>query len=161
VWAPDSRQFAFHHSTAQGVELWVADAERRSTRILIGPRLSMARGRELNPTYTWMANSSQILVQLVPEGRSKSAPAAPQVPAGALMEEEAGSSKRAAVYGGNLQSDHDEALYEYYMPAQAALVDGLDGKQRPIGTPHIYVSLNPSPNGRYVLAVSIERPYSH
>lgn len=62
-----------------------------------------------------------------------------------------------------LNSVHDEDLFEYYCKSQLVLVNARTGKVNPHfggSTPRLYTSVDPSPDGKYILAEMIERPFS-
>ncbi|HKB15836.1 MAG TPA: prolyl oligopeptidase family serine peptidase, partial [Planctomycetota bacterium] len=75
-------------------------------------------------------------------------------------EETAGKVSKVRTYQDLLESAHDEALFDYYATAQLALVDLAGGKPRPVGSPAIFSSVEPSPGGEHVLVVRLHRPYS-
>lgn len=53
----------------------------------------------------------------------------------------------------------EEELFDYYATSQLVLVT-LDGTVKMIALPAIYISLDPSPDGKYLMLTSVHRPYS-
>lgn len=78
---------------------------------------------------------------------------------------EAGRVAQSRTYTDLLKDPHDEALFEYYCSSQLVLVNARTGKvvDPAYGgaAPRLYTSLDPSPDGRWVLAELLERPFSY
>ena len=77
-----------------------------------------------------------------------------------IVQESYGRSAPARTYEYLLQSPADEALFDYYFTDQISIV-GLDGKIAPVGQPGIHPRVTPSPDGKYLLVETIQRPYSY
>jgi dipeptidyl aminopeptidase/acylaminoacyl peptidase len=60
-----------------------------------------------------------------------------------------------------LRTPYDEALFEYYARAQLALVEIAEGRLTRIGSPDLFRTVEPSPNGQYLLVARVHRPYSY
>jgi dipeptidyl aminopeptidase/acylaminoacyl peptidase len=60
-----------------------------------------------------------------------------------------------------LASAHDEALFDHYFTSQIVRVNLADGALAKVGTPGIYSSVAPSPDGQYILVSKLKRPYSY
>lgn len=155
-WSPDSARLAFTVKTDAGLELWVADRASGEARRLVGPRLNAAFGAP----FRWTPDSASLIVMLVPEGRS-AAPAAPAAPSGPVVQETAGRTAPARTYQDLLQSPHDEALFEHYFTAQLARVDVGSGAAANFGAPALYMDVEPSPDGRFLLVTQVKRPFSY
>jgi dipeptidyl aminopeptidase/acylaminoacyl peptidase len=159
AWSPDQRYLAFNQVNArEGTnELWVVDIGARSARRLISLPLNTVAGRG----YRWMPDSSQLLVQLQPEGQG-AAPAGNSIPTGPdTQQTQAGSGVKAIrTYEDMLRNEDDAKLFEYYLRSQSALVS-LDGKITKLGEPALTLGLAPSPDGRYLLRERVERPFSY
>ncbi|MEJ0056866.1 MAG: prolyl oligopeptidase family serine peptidase [Bacteroidota bacterium] len=59
-----------------------------------------------------------------------------------------------------LKNPYDEALFDYHCTSQLYSLT-LDGTEKAIGSPGVYSSQNPSPDGSLILASIIHRPYSY
>src|SRR5690606_25860574 len=59
-----------------------------------------------------------------------------------------------------LRNEADAQTLEHYLLSQLARVD-LQGKVTRLGAPSLFLSTVPSPDGRYVLAQSAQRPFSY
>ncbi|HJS80214.1 MAG TPA: hypothetical protein VJ748_06285, partial [Vitreimonas sp.] len=155
LWSPDSTRMALALRTPNGLELWVAERSGEARR-LSGSRLNAAFGAP----YRWMPDSSALIVSFVPEGRG-AAPAAPNAPAGPVVQESEGRAAPARTYQDLLQAPHDEALFEHYFTAQLARVDAATGAASPMGGPGLYLGADPSPDGRYLLVTRVKQPFSY
>lgn len=156
AWSPDGSRLAFTHTADDRVELWVAEVASGEARRLTDQPLNLvARGAEPR----WLPDGSGLLVALVPADRGAEPPA-PRVPAGPVIQENLGSRAPARTYQDLLQNRHDEALFAHYMTATLARV-GLDGGVTRLGEPAMIWSFDPSPDGRFVLVESIQRPFSY
>ncbi len=154
-WSPDAAHVAFTQTGEDRIELWVLDVASASARRLSDAPLELTA--RLAPT--WLPDSSGLLVTLVPAARGP-APPAPQVPAGPVIQENAGKVAPARTYQDLLQTPHDEDLFEHYFTAQIARV-ALDGTVTPLGAPGLFVGFDPSPSGDYVLVETLHRPFSY
>ncbi len=157
-WSPDQRWLAFNRvDAASGAnELWLVDLQdRRARRLLAGLNTVAGRG------YQWLPDSRGLLVQLQPEGQGD-APPAQTVPTGPAVQEtdNAGPVRQARTYQDLLRNEADARALEFYLRSQLATVD-LAGKTRKAGLPALYREASVSPDGRHVLAVKIERPFSY
>lgn len=158
-WSPDQRYLAFNQVNArEGTnELWIVDIGARAARRLISLPLNTVAGRG----YRWMPDSTQLLVQLQPEGQG-AAPVASSIPTGPNTQQtQAGAGVKAIrTYEDMLRNEDDAKLFEYYLRAQSALVS-LDGKVTRLGEPALTLGIAPSPDGHYLLRERVERPFSY
>ncbi|MEM9554433.1 MAG: prolyl oligopeptidase family serine peptidase [Acidobacteriota bacterium] len=153
-WSPDGERISFTHTRADGIELWVADvATARARRLTAGP-LAMAHDEEPR----WL-DADTIVCHLVPEDLG-APPRRPSVPRGPVTQESGGEAAPARTYQDLLSNTYDEALFAHYLTSQIALVH-LDGRVERLGEPALYAQVEPSPDGRYLLVVSVRRPFSY
>jgi dipeptidyl aminopeptidase/acylaminoacyl peptidase len=154
-WSPDGRHAAFLVFHDDRIEL----ARLSLPAATLQPVGKLAVSAACGDALDWMADNKSLLVKLIPAGRP-AAPAAPLVPAGPETQQTLGKASPAPTYQDLLQSDLDERLYDYYCTAQPAIVDAATGKASNAGPPAIYSNLSSSPNGRFLLATRIKRPFS-
>ena len=155
LWSPDGTRFAFTHTAAGGIELWVGEVAAGAARRLPLPGLALAA--PVRPR--WLPDSGGLVVPLVPDGRGAEPPA-PRVPSGPVIRESRGRTAPARTWQDLLASPHDEALFAHYLTAQLAVV-GLDGSVRRLGEPALLWDFAPSPDGRFLLVETLHRPFSH
>ncbi|WP_191229145.1 S9 family peptidase [Aurantiacibacter xanthus] len=161
MWSPDSKSFAFLHTAAQGIELWLANTADGTVRRLTGPSINVASSiaSSSDAPCAWMSDSRRILCQFVPSGRGP----APKrgVPTGPAVQQTDGEKAPVWTFTNLLTDEFDERLFDYYMTAQPMLVDVASGELTPFGEPGIYESLTASADGQYFLATRITGPYSY
>lgn len=155
AWSPDGASIAFTHEARDGIELWLLDARTARARRWAEARLNLAAGN----APRWLPDGRAVVAALVPGGRGPE-PAAPELPAGPIVQESLGRTAPARTFQDLLQNAHDEALFEHSLAAQLARVD-LDGRMSPLGEPALLWSFDPSPDGRYLLVETLQRPYSY
>jgi dipeptidyl aminopeptidase/acylaminoacyl peptidase len=155
-WSDDGKHFAFLNTTANRVELWVGDAATGKIHNVKGVQINSVLGNPL----TWMPDNRTLLVQLVPSTRA-AAPATPLVPPEPNTQESSGRPGPVRTYEDLLKSPHDENLFEYYATSQLALVDSSSGKTTPVGQAAIFQSVDPAPDGHYMLVTRAHRPFSY
>lgn len=163
LWAPDGRRFAIL-TLGEGLpQLAVVDAERASVLRIQGVWLNSARIAEGYASHipcVWSPDSRRLLCQSVPLTRGS----APRVDGSPTIRETGGAEDRLKFrpkYSSFLHSAIDEARYDYYMISQPVQVDATTGAYVPLGRPGIYKTFVASPDGRYILAVRIVKPYSY
>ncbi|NDB75799.1 MAG: S9 family peptidase, partial [Verrucomicrobia bacterium] len=144
-WAPDGRQFAFLRFGSREVELWVGDGKRGSVR-----RLRGAINATIGEAFQWMPDSQSIICQTTLPNRPK-APTETHLPSGPLIQESNGKVAPARTFQDLLESPHDEALFDYYTTSQLVIVSTKSGESKPVGTPGIFHTIDPSPNGQLLL----------
>ena len=161
IWAPDSSQFAFLHTTRKGIELWVADVSTGQARALTGATINVAG----SISYTsgapcvWTRDSSSVICQTIPADRGP----VPEkgVPAGPSVQQADGEETPVWTFTNLLTNEYDERLFDYYMTSQPMKVDVASGAATPFAEPGIYESLTPSEDGQYYLASKVTGPYSY
>jgi dipeptidyl aminopeptidase/acylaminoacyl peptidase len=152
--SPDGRQYAFT-LIRNGIELWVADVSSGRARAIATAPLNGAAGSPC----AWLTDSATLLCRVVPPGRGP-APTPPAVPVGPNIQESQGQAAPVPTIQDLLETDHDEALFEYYYTSQLALVETSSGSQSLIGQPGLYQMAEMSPSGELVLAARLKRPFS-
>lgn len=153
-WSPDGKYIALGNLTPSGVELWFVDtATARATKVK-NAQLNLAFG-----DFGWI-DAKTISAELVSSKRGP-APAYQDVtPTEPNIQETSGRAGAIATVQDLLRSPNDEKLFDYYASSQLATID-VSGKIRQIGSPAIFETASFSPDGKYILASTIQRPYSY
>ncbi|WP_199154296.1 S9 family peptidase [Chromobacterium sp. ASV23] len=152
-WAPDGKHVALSLWGDKGVELWLLDVATARAHRLGDFHLNASTGSGL----AWMGD--KLLVKILP-ARQGPAPAASGSPSGPnIQESQGGKLSQTRTYPDLLKTPYDADLLDYQLSGQLALAD-LNGKIHPIGSPDRFLSVQPSPNGQYLLATKLQRPYS-
>jgi dipeptidyl aminopeptidase/acylaminoacyl peptidase len=154
-WSADGKLAAAAVYHADRIELLVLNAATGAARILPGIRLNAA----YRDPIEWMPDSRRVVLQTIPANRG-AAPAEPVAPAGPDIQESFGKAGPAPTYQDLLRNEHDEKLFDYYCASQTAVVDVSTGRATPAGKPAIFSGMRVSPDGKYLLAQRLRRPYS-
>lgn len=155
-WSPDGAALAFLADAPTGLELWVVDARTATARKLTGPRVNAAFGGG----YSWIPDSSGLLVRLVPADRG-APPAGDTTPKAPLVQESAARVAPTRTYQDLLGDPTDEARFDYYFTSQLAVQPLAGGEARPVGAPGLVLGASISPDSRYILQTRLKRPYSY
>ncbi|PPV05437.1 hypothetical protein XBLMG947_3372 [Xanthomonas bromi] len=158
VWSPDGRRFAFNNTAADRVELWVGDAATGQVRKIDDVQLNPVLGGEIQ----WLGGSDTLLLKTVPNDLGP-APRRAAVPPGPEVKETIQGKGESSTYEARdtLSSPEDEALFTYYATAQLLTVDAATGRQRKLGSPAVYDTVDGAPDGRHVLVERLKTPYSY
>ncbi len=157
-WAPDGQRLlatvaGFDNGAGHG--LWVIDAtDGVATRV---PGLFV--NGVLSPGCGWMPDSRSMLCHLVPTDRGPE-PSRTAPPSGPSVQSSEGPAAPGRTYQDLLSNPTDEALFDYHMTTQVAVVS-LDGRITPVGAPAIADVATASPDGEWVLLSERVRPYSY
>ncbi|MCR4339451.1 MAG: prolyl oligopeptidase family serine peptidase [Gemmatimonadaceae bacterium] len=154
TWARDGGRIAFTMAGDSGLTLWLANVGSATARQLSAAKLNAAMGAPC----TWI-DSSRLVCRFVPANRG-AAPAEFSVPKGPVIQQSMGRAAANRTYQDLLQNAADEARFEYLATSQIAIVSA-DGSMNPIGGPGIYTTVDPSPDGRYLVLNAVQRPYSY
>ncbi|MBC7928419.1 MAG: S9 family peptidase [Bryobacteraceae bacterium] len=154
-WGPEGKLFAVTNNTQNGVELLVGDVAGGKIRRIGKPALNGVLGLP----FTWI-NDHQVLARTVLVDRG-SAPAAPPVPPGPVVQEAKGQSGPIRTNPDMLDNAWEENLFDYYATSQLAVVDLPSGQITLVGSPGVFTAAGVSPDGKSVLVTRLKRPYSY
>jgi len=161
-WSRDGKDLAFIATTPAGAALWAADVGSGAARRLTPPILNFttANGNVVEDAgCNWLDDKASLVCRLWPASHT-TAPKVSDVPSGVIVQESYGRSAPARTYEYLLQNPTDEAFFDYYFTDQIALV-GVDGRITAVGQPGIHTRVSPSPDGKYLLVETVQRPYSY
>jgi dipeptidyl aminopeptidase/acylaminoacyl peptidase len=113
----------------------------------------------MGTSYTWAPGSDAIFAWFIPDGRMP-LPKNKELPEGPSVQETSGKKAPARTYQDLLRNPADEMLFEYYATSEIKKI-GLDGTSTKYLPASIYKSLSFSPDGTYLLAQTIKKPYSY
>lgn len=155
AWTADGQRFALTVEHTDHVGLWVGDVDGELSEIEGLSLVEMFGG-----AVSWMPDQERLLVRSVPERGPEPAP--PAIPAGPMVLEGSGDTARSTYESRNLLATaHDDALFDYYATSQLLVVDPRKDKRAPLGPPAVYVTAEPSPDGKYLLIERLVGPWSH
>ncbi len=152
--SPDEKMLAFSLTTANEVQLWIADLEKKQAK-----RLSNA---VLNDTYgtlfQWSPNSTTILASCL--ANQKPLTEFSPVLSGPNFQETSGKPAPNRTYQDLLKNSNDEVLFDHYLTSQLKMIY-LDGQAVDFSRPSIYKNFDFSPDGNLVMLSVIHKPYSY
>jgi dipeptidyl aminopeptidase/acylaminoacyl peptidase len=152
--SPNGKRFAFTHQRDNGIELWIGESATGQAKSVTTAQLNATLGSPCE----WVGDGGSLLCEFVSPSRG-AAPAL-GVPTGPNIQEHRGGTAPVRTYQDLLASAHDEALFDYYATSQLAFVDAVSGQRTPVGTPAVFVTAAPSPDGQFILVRRTRRPYS-
>ncbi|KAH7447457.1 hypothetical protein KP509_01G107700 [Ceratopteris richardii] len=163
-WSKDGRHLAFsiREELQDGngksmLGLWVADVTTGFAKRLFGPpELSL---NTIFDSYSWL-DESTLIACTIPTSRGEE-PKKPRTPISPKIQaNEDGKVVQARTYQDLLKDKHDSDLFDFYTTSQLVIVS-LDGYKTFVQSPAVYTSVEPSPDGNYLLVSSIQKPYSY
>jgi dipeptidyl aminopeptidase/acylaminoacyl peptidase len=157
-WSPDGRHIAVvnvEDGKDTGLALWIVDVAKVSAVRVPGVRLNAV----LTEPVDWLSNDS-LAVLSIPADRG-AVPVRSEIPVGPVIQENDGKATPAPTYEDLLKSPTDERFFAYYSTSQIAEVKLAGGVARELGKPGLFASLEPSPDGKYIFAEELHRPFSY
>ncbi|HEY0733228.1 MAG TPA: hypothetical protein VGD33_12455, partial [Chitinophagaceae bacterium] len=151
-WSPDQKKFAFVNTTNTTIDLYVVDIQSKAARKINTQPLNTVIGG----SFQWAGNDMLVYKTIVP---GKQLTAIAGAPTGPVVQESLGRSAASRTYQDLIKNAYDEALFEHYATSQVVKNDL--SKETVIGQPDIYRSVNVSPNNKYVLITTIDKPFSY
>lgn len=152
-WSPSDKKIAFTNTLNDRVDLYVIDiATLKATKIN-----KMAVNTVMGSSYQWYDDNT-ILYKgtLAP---ASAAPPKPLMPKGPTTQENYGKAAPQPTFQDLIKSPHDEQLFGFYGVSQ--LVKNVNGVETKIGQPAIYASIDISPDKKYLLTRTLNKPFSY
>ncbi len=166
TWSPDGKEIAFLAHLKQGSQVWTADVETGKAgptaeafvmATLGGVRSYRQRSASSN-MIQWTPDGSLITL-LVPSDRGLE-PKKNPIPATPIIRHTREKETPTRTYPFLLRTPHDKKLFEYYTTSQLAVLSS-DNSIKKLGEPAMYMSISLSPDGKYILAEKLVRPFSY
>jgi dipeptidyl aminopeptidase/acylaminoacyl peptidase len=151
-WNADGSLLAFLQVESDRTDLYVLDVNLKTVR-----KVNQAPVHTVFGSYTWVSN--QALVYKVVPATAGSMPQAPLVPKGPVIQEHLGQKAPSRTIQDLLKSPYDEDVFTWIATSQLVYNDLKE--ERPIGKPAIWSTVNPSPDGQYILLRKLMQPYSY
>lgn len=151
-WSPSFKQFAFTASANGETHLYLTDAATGAVKKLTSTPLNTVLGG----SFQWV-NETELLYKCV-TGASQPGQQAP-APTGPVVQESISRSAAARTFQDLLRNTYDETLFAHYATAQLKRWDGT--AEQNIGAPAIYRTVQASPDGRFIMATVINKPFSY
>lgn len=155
-WSPDGNYISFLNTELNGISLWIIDVGTLQAKIVSKANVN---GVFRGAGSTWMPDSKSLIFSGFPEGRSK-APEIPLAPTGPVVQETMGSTSAIRTYQDLLKTPYDEQLFSYFGNTQLYKYE-IGGQVKAFGSAGIITSIDPSPDGNYVMIEKITPPFSY
>ncbi|MGD8359797.1 MAG: prolyl oligopeptidase family serine peptidase [Gemmatimonadota bacterium] len=156
TWSPDGTRIAFFVHTPTATHLYVADASNgRSRQLTRRPVLAT----EVT-SFQWTDDSRYIGTVLVPEDRPDM-PAHPAAPQGPEIKVTEDGKNILRTYASLMATPYDQALLEWHLTGQLALIQVDNRRVTNIGQPDMIRSLDFAPDGAYVRVTRTVKPFSY
>ncbi|WP_120230879.1 alpha/beta hydrolase family protein [Chryseobacterium sp. AG363] len=154
--SPDEKKLAFTNTTAKGVELWIVDMETASAKKITADNLNA----NLGMPYIWYNDSQSFLIRTLPQNRAALLNADEDLPTGPIVSTADGKVSQNRTYQDLLKNPQDEKNFETLTASEIYNVD-LTGNLKKLKDQDMYTGLSFSPDGNYLLATIIKKPFSY
>lgn len=152
-WSPDETKFAFTNTLLDRIDLYVVDIDTKTARKINTGQLNTVVGGP----YSWV-NNSTVIYRTVPANYRKF-PDAPPAPKGPVVQENLGKAAASRTYQDLIKTPYDEDLFEYMATSQLVVNDM--NTERQVGKPAIYRGVTPSPDRKYLMVQTVNKPFSY
>ena len=153
TWNPSENKIAFYNVTATAVDVWVIDI-KTSTCSKINKN---AANIVLSSSLIWLDDAT-VLYKINTHTAAQMSKK-PITPKGPTIQESLGKVAPSVTYQDLIKSPYDEYVFEYLATAQ--LVKNNAGVETKIGAPAIISSIDLSPDKKYFLTRTINKPFSY
>lgn len=152
-WSPLENKIVFTNTTPKGVDLYMIDIAVLKAVKINKQSLNIVLGNGI----TWIDNET--LLYRVATKSASAAPVKPLMPKGPTVQQNLGKKSPSATYQDLIKSPYDEQLFEFFATSQ--LVQYKAGVQTNVGIPAIYLNVNVSPDKKYLLEKTVNKPFSY
>lgn len=149
----EETKLAFLNAAVDGVSVWVIDVATYQAQ-----RVGDFLVNDIMGASMFWKDNTALYVLRIPERNA--APAADSTPTGPVVQENLGKTAPSRTYQNLLRNESDIRLFDYYLSAQLAEVQ-LDGSVKDLAAPAIYRNVSKSPDGKYLMATTVQKPYSY
>ena len=147
---------AFTNTTTHGVELWLIELESATAQRISEPVINANMGDVIN----WLYDDSAILTTVLPEDRPELIASEHTVPAGPTISDNDGKKAQNRTYQDLLRNKNDEFNFQVLATSEIWKYD-LDGTSQKWMGAAMYDEISLSPDGRFVMVTTINRPFSY
>ena len=156
VWSPDGSQIAYFAHSDKATHIYVADVKNgKSKKITKNPVLAT-----LANSFNWSQDGTQILTVLIPDKR-KPMPVKSNVATEPKVRMTSKGKTPNRTYPNLMQTPYDMEMLEWLGTGQLALINVKNRKVKAIGEPAMYNGFSISPDGKYLRATSMQKPFSY
>ncbi len=155
-WSPDGSRIAFYVHFDDATHIQVADPESGDSRqVTRDPVLAT-----MVTNFEWTSGGDEIATVLVPEDRP-ARPMPPGVPSGPQVKQTEDGRNVLRTYASLMATPHDEALLEWHVTGQLAVIAVDNRRVTEVGNPAMIRSFDFSPDGRHARVTTMVEPFSY
>lgn len=152
-WNEKQNKIAVTNVTASQVDLYVIDvATQKATKINKAP-LNIVMGG----AFSWLDDNTLLYKTTI--AAPSAMPKKPITPKGPTVQENYGSASPRPTFQDLIKTPYDESLFEFFTKAQ--LVKNVNGVETKINAPAIYTTVSASPDKKYLMVRTINKPFSY
>ena len=155
-WSPNEKMIACLNTTSEGVEVWVLNLEMAAVHKISEAIVSANMGGAID----WFKDNEHLLVSTLVKDRAPLIDSDTAVPTGPTVSVSDGSKAQNRTYQDLLKTPNDESNFEQLAKAEIIKI-GLDGSKEIFLKAAMYSGISLSPDGQYVMATTIKRPFSY
>lgn len=155
-WSPDDKKIAFTNTTEKGVELWVYVIESNKLTKITNDNLNANLGRP----FEWFKDNNNLLIKQIPNDKKPLIDSKKNLPTGPTVSVAEGKVSQNRTYQDLLKNPTDEQNFETLITTEVYKID-LEGNKKLFKEKGLYASLDFSPDGKYILITTIQKPYSY
>ena len=155
-WSPNEKKIAFTNTTNYGVELWIIDVVSATANKITSDNLNANLGSPFN----WMTDNETLLVKVLPKNRKPLIDEKKNLPKGPTVSTADGSKSQNRTYQDLLKNKTDEANFESLVTSELYKIS-ISGKAELFKAADIYAGESFSPDGKYLMLTTIQKPFSY
>lgn len=156
TWSPDGAKLAFFAHSDDATHIYVADpATGRARQVTRTPVLATAV-----TSFQWTADGTKIATVLLPDGRV-ARPQESAVPTGPQVKQTLEGENILRTYASLMKTPYDEALLEWHVTGQLALISVENRRVEKVGEPAMIWGFDFSPDGEYARVTKLVKPFSY
>ncbi len=152
-WNPSETKIAFTNTTSTRVDLYVVDLNTKKA-VKINKR---ALNAVLGLSFIWIDDNTLMYKSSLQPATN--APKRPITPKGPTIQQSLGKAAPSATFQDLIKSPYDEQLFEFYASSQ--LVLNKNGVETTMGKPGIISTIALSPDKKYLMERTIQKPFSY
>lgn len=155
TWSPKQTKMACTNTTKNGVEVWVVDLNEAKASRLASGNVNANMGDVIN----WL-NEESMLVKIIPSDKKPLIDRKNDVPTGPTISTNDGKKAQNRTYQDLIKNPTDEHNFEQLAISEIHKIS-TDGTDEIWMKTKMYNSLTLSPDGKYVLVNTINKPFSY
>ena len=152
-WSPSEKKISFTNTTATKVDLYAIDIAKK-TAVKIN---KTALVTTIGPVSQWVDDNT--IIYTAATKPAAMLPKRPITPVGPSIQENIGKAAPSRTYQDLIKSVYDETAFAFMTTAQ--LIKNTNGTETKLSSPAIYAAFTVSPDNKYILTETIQKPYSY